>query len=268
MARDNSDFSFSGKVGDLIFVQKNKERYVRSASAKPVNQTEASRKSSSDFGMASRIGAKIRKAFKPLLSYSRDETLMNRLNAQLIAVLNTVGPSFAGSKKLIQGDVQLLYGFQFNSAKRLDLLLLQPPAFSMVSPGKMCMELPGNTSALFKPLAGATAVVLETMLYNMDADGENDEIIPVQPLVIPLYDEFHGAKLHIPLAMAGNRVLLAAMGIHYLKDTFTIDSKKKMAAAIVFAEKLKDGVPILFSAAETPASPAKVQPEGLAWYLG
>ena len=103
--------------------------------SKPINQTEASKISSSDFGTATRTAARIRKAIKPLVAVYGDDTLINRLNKQLIAVLKTIPHEFSGNKKLIQGNVNLLNGFQFNSIKHIESLALSGDRMVLVVMG-------------------------------------------------------------------------------------------------------------------------------------
>ena len=214
MARHQGIISLSGKVGDLIFVNRNGKRYAKSTSTEPVNLSEASKKSGSDFGEASRSASKVRKAFAPLIAKYGDDMLVNRLNKRMIEVFKTVPSEFAGNKKLGQGNIGLLQGFRFNSLVPLDTLLQQPPLFAFDQKGQLQIELvaaPSNT--MFKQIAKATAIVLQLMVYNLDLNDEENEVIPINDLVIPLANhQFQGGKLNVELNLNGERAALVGLG--------------------------------------------------------
>ncbi|HTM97786.1 MAG TPA: hypothetical protein VL088_03545 [Pedobacter sp.] len=265
MARQEGIIQLSGKLGNLVFSQKKDRNSVKAKSTKPVNQTEGSKKSSSDFGAASSAAAKIRKAFKPIFPSCGDDTLINRLNKQLIAVFKTIPKEFAGNKKLKEGDVNLLSGFQFNSGKQLDTLLLKYPTIQVLPSNHINITFVENTQ--LNQVERATAAVIELMCYNMDLNGDDNQLISVNPLTIPLIRKFGGAKLNIPLVLGGDRLVLVALGIHYLNDISSIGSRRTKAGSIIFAAKYKDGLEVPFLPLPIPEIKIEAQSVGLAWEL-
>ncbi|SFG76347.1 hypothetical protein [Pedobacter insulae] len=266
MATQGGIIQLSGKLGDLIFSKKKGRNAVRSKSSKPINQTEASKKSSADFGAASSAAAKIRKAFKPLFVYGADDTIINRLNKQILAVFKTISQDFSGNKKLMQGDIKLLTGFQFSSFIQLDTLLFTYPTIAVLLPNQLNIAFGESTG--IKQIERATTAVIELMCYNMDLNGDEHQTIPVNPLTIPLISKFRGAKLNIPLVLGGDRAVLVAIAIHYLDDKCNINSRRARAGSIVFASKYKDGIEVPFLPMEIVETIIEEKPEGLAWELG
>lgn len=78
---------FSGSIGPLIFYVRNGKQYSRSRPGK-VKQTEATKKRSSNFGLAAKLSAVIRRNMKDLFRL-KDGTLHNRLTTVFSAWLAT-----------------------------------------------------------------------------------------------------------------------------------------------------------------------------------
>ncbi len=234
----------------------------------PIKQTEASKKSSSDFGSASNAASKIGKAFNPLFAHYKDKTMINNLRRHVLAVFKTIPPAFAGNKKLIQGNVKLLNGFQFNSLKRLDLLLLNPPKLDLSDGQYLDIEFVAKTQiSLLKEVAKAKTAALQVIVYNMDLNGTADETISGNPLHIPMESNFCGAKLRVPLVLNGERLVLMALSIHFTDGKVAYGSKRTKAGAIIFSKLLKDGIEIPFLAEEEEVIATAQKPEGLDWVL-
>lgn len=119
MAIQNGVIKIYGQPGDLVFYKRGNAAVVR---RKPVQkqQTEASKQSSRDFGSASRNAAYIRKAFAPLVQLYAYDDLLNRLNKRFIEIFKTIPAEQAGVKRLTDGKLALLKGFEFNSCKPLE----------------------------------------------------------------------------------------------------------------------------------------------------
>jgi len=60
MAIQQGIISLSGKVGDLVFSTRKGKYIAKKKSLVPMNQTEATKKSSSDFGVASKAAIRMR----------------------------------------------------------------------------------------------------------------------------------------------------------------------------------------------------------------
>jgi hypothetical protein len=269
MARPQGIVPLSGKVGDLIFAKRNGKRHVKAKSTKPMNQTAATKKSSSDFGEASKAGARIRYAFVPLIKNYGDGTLVSRFTKHLLKVFKTIPSAFVGHKKLNQGDIGIFKGFQFNAWARLDSLLFDQPVVELEKSGLKIVFEENLVANLFKRTARADAVVLQLMVYSLNLNGGDDEVVSIKDLVIPLDEEhFRGAKLKVPLNYVGEQVVWVALGIHYLGEKkWMIGDKTKRAAAITYVKRLNDGVEVPFVPYEQESSRAEVDEEGLDWEL-
>lgn len=247
MATQQGLVSLSGKVGDMVFSVRKGKKHVKAASTKPMNQTEATKKSSSDFGEASKIGARMRRAFAPLITNYGDITTVSRFTKHTLKIFKTISPQLLGQKKFKDGDIKLFRDFQFNASVRLDSLLHQQPRVKLEASGLKIVFKQNPIGTLFKWAAKANAAVLQLMVYTLNLDDANDEVISVKDLVIALEDEhFQGAQLNIPLNLIGEQVVSVAMGMHFLAGKQIIGDKTKRAASIMYITRLSDGIEVPF----------------------
>lgn len=252
MAIQEGIIPLSGKMGDVIFSNRKGKKYARAKSSKPMNQTAATKKSSSDFGEASKMGARIRKAFAPLINRYGDNTAVTRFTKHILKVFKTIPAANLGLKNLWEGDISVFKDFQFNALARLNLPLNQEPKVKLDTSG-LKIAFPGNwADGFFKWPVKANAVVLQLMVYNLNLNSDDDEVVAVKDLLIPLDSEhFRGAKLLVPLNFKGEQVVWVALGMHFLdKNNSMIGDKTKRAASIVYVARLSDGEEVAFVSAE------------------
>ena len=268
MAIQEGIIPLSGKMGDVIFSNRKGKKYAKAKSTKPMKQTVATKKSSSDFGEASKVGARIRTAFAPLIKQYGDTTVVTRFTKHLLKVFKTIPSTFIGSKKFGQGDVGIFKDFQFNASARLDSLLHQQPEIKLDGTG-LHIAFKGNSIAdLFKRVAKADVAVLQLMVYNLSLDGDEDEVVCIKDLFIPLESEhFRGAKLQVPLNFIGEQVVWVAMGVHFLNRMGMIGDRTKRAASVVYVARLRDGLEVVFVPDQPALRHVEKDKEGIEWEL-
>ena len=269
MAIQEGIIPLSGKMGDVIFSNRKGKKYAKAKSTKPMRQTAATKKSSSDFGEASKVGARIRTAFAPLIKQYGDTTVVTRFTKHILKIFKTVPSTFIGSKKLGQGDVGIFKDFQFNASAKLDLLLHQQPKVKLEGSGLNIAFKGDSIVDLFKWIAKADTAVLQLMVYNLSLDGDDDEVVCIKDLFIPLENEhFGGAKLQVPLNLIGEQVVWVAMGVHFLHQNGMIGDRTKRAASIVYVARLWDGVAVVFEAVQPALRQVEKDEGGMEWELG
>ncbi|WP_316832916.1 hypothetical protein [Pedobacter aquatilis] len=270
MATLNGIVRFSGQLGDLVFYKRGKKDVVRQKTS-AYQLSEKSRKSAHDFGEASRNAAYIRKAFAPMVKSYGYGDLHNRLNKRLVAVFATVPAANAGNKRLADGNVALLQGFEFNAATRLERLLHLLPEIHLLNPGSFQLLLPKvETGMLLRVMPKADFAVLQVMVFNFNLNNGQYEIIQVNDLQVAMAEKtFPGAKLSLPVEPDGDRVLLVAIGISYVEDGSRRNDRRYFACQLVHCLHLRDGVEVVF---ETPVKERVVVKEervdGVRWELG
>jgi hypothetical protein len=276
MAIQQGIISLSGKVGDLVFSNRKGKSVAKKKSLGPMKQTEATKKSSSDFGVASKAGARMRKAFAPFIERYSDTTLVSRFTKQVLKVFKTIPADFRGQKKLEQGNIGVFQNFQFNTWARLDGLLFHQPKIVLGTSGLTIEfnELKKTTDiGLFKKVAKSEFVFIKLMVYNLSLDNDEDEVVMIKELGFPANsDGFKGARVDVPLKFKGQQAVFVAIGIHYEgKKIHTrgslsiIGDRTKRAASIMEVLRLNDGEELTFTPEPREAPPVAKDDEQLDW---
>ncbi|RNL54174.1 hypothetical protein [Pedobacter jejuensis] len=270
MATLNGIVRFSGQVGDLIFYRRGKKDVVRRKSGTH-QLSENSKKSAKDFGEASRNAAYIRKAFAPMVKAYGYGDLASRLTKRITSVFNTIPNSAAGNKKLFDGNLKLIEGFEFNADTRLDRLLLHQPKVSWAPDGLIELVFPKiELKHLVKTAPQSDAFVMQVMVFDWNVHDGAYEILKVNDLKVAFSQvHFPGAKLHVPVAQQGERILLVAIGICYLQEQFRKEDRRYFACQISHCYHIKDGVEVVFTEPiKEEAVPLEEAQSGLSWELG
>jgi len=267
MANQNGIIKIDGQLGDLVFYKRGNTDVVRQKAASK-KQTEASKKSSRDFGSASRNAAYIRKAFAPLVKLYAYGDLVNRLNKRFIEIFKTIPAEQAGNKRLMDGNIALLKDFEFNAGKPLGQLWLNETDLRIEPDGSVKLMLPeGKTKSLLKPHPKATEARLQLMGFHFDLDDKGGyEMMEVNDLVIPLHQtHFPKTSLALKLDHQGNKALIFAMGISFFSGSVRYADRRYYAAKIIHALQVKDGVIVNFVAQPQVEREVMQQGDKLSW---
>ncbi|HEY1165683.1 MAG TPA: hypothetical protein VGE90_10965 [Chitinophaga sp.] len=180
---------FTGRLDNVIGYRRNGKYFFRSMPDK-VRQTAATKRAARSFGIASRKGKLIRRAFRPHLDVRYDCSLVNRLNKLFIQA----GPNnFPG-----------LQGFHFNRHTGLEKLFTIPPVFTVNG----TLHIPAQE---LEPQGLNTH--LEVRLIAVRIDFRTQRVISSEAssAIIPLDEDipFNGLALSVPTE--GEGVLMVAL---------------------------------------------------------
>lgn len=261
---------FSGQLGDFIFYRNKKKDVVRRKSD-TYQLSENSKKSAQDFGEVSKHAAYIRKAFAPVVKAYGCGDLTSRLTKRITAIFKSIPAAHAGNKKIQDGNLKLLEGFEFNAHTRLDQLLLQKPRVILADGGILQLLLPkSDTINLVMSVPQSDEFMLQVMVFNFDVSTGQYETIMVNDLRAALTQtHFPGAKLHVPIEQQGDRILLIAIGISYLYEQFRKEDRRYFACQISHCYHIKDGVEVEFvEPVREEVAQLDEEEKGLSWEMG
>ena len=228
----------------------------------PIKQSDATRKSATDFGEASRSAKKIRVALAPFVAGYGDQNIINRLNSVMIKVLKAIPGTMPGERKFIDGYIKYIRGFRFNALREARSLWPFTPVIEL-KPTSLTFQLSKSYSPSVR---GATHTVFQLMVANLDLIGAADEIHKAKNLTLPINEEFKPVKLKVPLNLSGDRALFIAVGVHHLNKGIIISNEHSFACDIIYAERIKDGEVVDFVFAdETPMITKPLEDEGIDW---
>lgn len=132
MARQNNIFKMKGTIGDATFYKSQDGHLVREKGGidgdriKNDPRFQRTRENGFEFGYSGRMGKLIRDAFKTVVNQSADNRLVSRLVRNIMEVVKTDTTSARGSRNLLNGDIALLQGLEFNANARLSVSFTVP----------------------------------------------------------------------------------------------------------------------------------------------
>lgn len=229
MAKQNSLFPFTSKLGNVIGYERNGQYFLRSM-PEMVRQNAATRRAAQRFGIASRKSALIRHAFYADLDIRCDSGHINRLNKALIA---------AGSNNAA------ITGFRFNLHTGIDRFFSVAPRLFR----NETLHIPKQTLAQHK---GITALEVKVIATRIDfrshlVTGTETHILTVDPR-----KPFEGADF--ALNVPGEGTLVITLQVRGMHEDHPSSNRQYLAADIIAVATPK---------AEPDNKPAYPQPGAL-----
>ncbi|MGO4290548.1 hypothetical protein [Chitinophaga sp. RAB17] len=208
MAKQMSILPFTGKLGPLIGYKRNGKYFLRSM-PESVRQTAATRRASRRFGIASRKGAFIRKAFYSNLDIHCDGGHINRLNKLLIAA----GDHHAA-----------ITGFRFNQHTRVDRFF--PVAPRLLSNG--VLNIPAQTIDGYKGIAA-----LEVKVIAMRIDFTSRQVAGSETITLMIAPDTTFQETNISLEVPGEGSLVVVFQVRAMYKDGPSHNRQYMAADII-----------------------------------
>jgi hypothetical protein len=133
MAKQKGIIKLNGTIGDITFV-KTKDGYIAkektSVDGKRMATDDAferTRENASEFGRAGKASKMLRDAVRSIVKHAKDRRTSSRLTGAMMQVLKADKTSLRGKRNVIDGEAELLQGFDFNiDAPLTDLILFKP----------------------------------------------------------------------------------------------------------------------------------------------
>ncbi|WP_442787826.1 hypothetical protein [Flavobacterium suncheonense] len=182
MARQKGIFKIKGTIGDVTFYKSGDGYLVREKGGIDANRIasdpafQRTRENGSEFGRAGKAGKMLRTAFRPLLLNSADHRMVSRLTQSMMKVIQADATSPRGLRNVLDGEAELLLGFEFNIRGKLGTTLFAPfvPTIDRVTgelkidiapfiPTNMVVAPSGTTH--YKILSGGAEIDFENETY-------------------------------------------------------------------------------------------------------
>jgi hypothetical protein len=234
MARE-LNMQFSGKIGPLIGCRRHGKYYYRSRPGK-IHQTEATKKSSGIFALASMAGCIMRQYLQHAIPNPKDINMQRQLVGRISNWLRLTN----GLPPQPTATIPFVNHFNFNPAKLLEDALRIPLGFIQTGPGLTQLQIPA-----FVPVEGIKAPAhtthIELCISALALRLDSYTSFGNESLTITLpYDNTPQPAQQILLALQtepGN-ILIAALQLRYVVEANTqikYLAAEKLPAAIVGA---------------------------------
>ena len=132
MARQKGIIKLKGTIGDITFYKTQDGHLAREKGGIDASRIasdpafQRTRENGSEFGRAGKAGKLLRTAFRPLLLNSADGRMVSRLTQRMVKVIQADLISVRGLRNVIDGEAELLFGFEFNIRGKLGTSLFAP----------------------------------------------------------------------------------------------------------------------------------------------
>ncbi|SHM94427.1 hypothetical protein [Flavobacterium xinjiangense] len=132
MARQKGIIKLKGTIGDITFYKTKDGHLAREKGGVDASRIasdpafQRTRENGSEFGRAGKAGKTLRTALRTLLLNSADSRMVSRLTQSMIKVIQADLTNERGLRNVIDGEAELLVGFEFNIGGKLGTTLFVP----------------------------------------------------------------------------------------------------------------------------------------------
>lgn len=226
MARQTGILPIEGTIGNITFF-KSKDGYMArqkgGVSASRIASDPAfqrTRENNAEFGRAGKASKLLRTAFRVLLQKASDSRVVGRLTSEMVKVIQMDTINERGQRNVIDGEAELLQGFEFNAQGKLSTTLYA--TYSSVLnrttgaasvtldpfvPANMISAPAGCTH--FKLLVAAASIDFEQELYEVESTESTNQPISTSSITLP--------ALSVSLTPDSTKPLFLALGIEFLQ---------------------------------------------------
>ena len=227
MAKQKGIIKLEGTLGDITFV-KTKNGYLAKEKTGLTGDRIANdpafqrtRENGAEFGRAGKAGKMIRTSFRSLLQNTADSTMIARLTRELMKVIQADTTSTRGLRNVIDGEAELLQGFDFNEGGKLSTTLFAPFTTSIDRvTGALSADIPSFVpNVMIGYPSGATHFKIMSAGAAIDFEGQAFEQKMAETGILPI-DANPTAALNLVNNLTANSThpLFLALGIEFYQE--------------------------------------------------
>jgi len=228
MARQKGIIKLKGTIGDITFYKTQDGHLAREKGGIDANRIasdpafQRTRENGSEFGRAGKAGKLLRTALRPLLINSADSRMVSRLTQAMVKVIQADTVSERGLRNVIDGEAELLLGFEFNIRGKLGTSLYAPFVAAIDrAAGEITVDI-----ASFVPLnmiaapSGTTHFKIISGGAEVDFEAETYVVATSETAILP-WDATATAAINHTNAVTANstKPLFLALGIEFYQET-------------------------------------------------
>lgn len=227
MAKQNGIIKLKGTIGDITFY-KTKDGYLaREKGGVDANRIandpafQRTRENGSEFGRAGKAGKMLRMALRQVLVNSSDARMVSRLTQSMTKVIQADATNPRGLRNVIDGEAELLTGFEFNIGGKLGTTLFAPfeATIDRVS-GNIGLTLaPFVPATMIAAPVGTTHFKIISAGAAIDFEAEKFEVTTSETAVLP-WDTTLTAPINQDNSVSANSTnpLFLALGVEFYQE--------------------------------------------------
>lgn len=227
MARQKGIIKLKGTIGDITFYKTQDGHLAREKGGIEASRIasdpafQRTRENGSEFGRAGKAGKLLRVALRPLLINSADGRMVSRLTQAMVKVIQADLISERGLRNVIDGEAELLFGFEFNIRGKLGTSLFAPfvGAIDRVT-GEITVDLASFVPAnMIAAPSGTTHFKIISGGAEVDFEAETFVVATSETAILP-WDATATAVINQVNAVtpASTKPLFLALGIEFYQE--------------------------------------------------
>lgn len=132
MARQKGIIKLDGTIGDITFYKSQDGYLAREKGGIPADRIkndpafQRTRENGAEFGKAGKAGKVLRTSIRAMLQNASDSKMVSRLTTEMVKVIQADATNQRGQRNVIDGEAELLQGFEFNISGKLGTTLYAP----------------------------------------------------------------------------------------------------------------------------------------------
>lgn len=227
MARRNGIIKLKGTIGDITFYKTKDGHLAREKGGIDANRIkndpafQRTRENGSEFGRAGKAGKILRTALRTLLLNSSDGRVVSRLTQSMVKVIQADTTSERGLRNVIDGEAELLTGFEFNIRGKLGTSLFAPYTANIDrSSGALTVSIDSFVPAnMIAAPGGTTHFKITSAGAEVDFEAETFVSSTSETFILPW--DFNGTALINQtnnVTPASTKPLFLALGIEFFQE--------------------------------------------------
>lgn len=228
MARQKGIIKLKGTIGGITFYKTSQDGHLaREKGGIEKSRIESdpafqrTRENGSEFGRAGKAGKLLRTALRALLLNSADGRMVSRLTKEMVKVIQADLVSERGLRNVIDGEAELLVGFEFNIRGKLGTSLYAPftSAIDRVT-GEITVDIPPFVPInMIAAPSGTTHFKIISGGAEIDFEAETFIVATSETAILPWDAAATVAIAHSnQVTAASTKPLFLALGIEFYQE--------------------------------------------------
>lgn len=227
MAKQKGIIKLKGTLDDITFYKSQDGFLARGKGGVDGNRIandpafQRTRENGAEFGAAGKAGKMLRTSIRALLQNAADSRMVSRLTQEMVKVLQADVTNPRGQRNVIDGEAELLEGFEFNIRGKLGTTLFAPfaAAIDRVT-GALTVNIPSFIPAnMIAAPGGSTHYKIISAGAEIDFENETF-VVDIQETAQLPWDNVATAVVNLASAVTPNSThpLFLAVGIEFYQD--------------------------------------------------
>jgi hypothetical protein len=193
MARQKGIIKLKGTIGDITFYKTQDGHLAREKGGIDASRIandpafQRTRENGAEFGRAGKAGKILRTSLRALLLNSADKRMVSRLTQRMVKVIQADTVSERGQRNVIDGESELLTGFEFNIRGKLGTSMFAPFTTSIDRPtGEISVQIPPFVPAnMVAAPTGTTHFKIHSAGAEVDFEAETFVVETSETAIMP-----------------------------------------------------------------------------------